>query len=78
MFNRELSRLWSDATMVGDATILAVLINLHYLLTIQEPGESRTRGWGQEDELRPFTSAIPMPQIVMTPQQPYQFLPLAP
>jgi hypothetical protein len=77
MFNRELSKLWSDAIIVGDATNLSIPVNLLYLLTIQEPGESRR--WGrQEGEPGHSTSVTPMPQIIMMPPQPYQFTPLAP
>ena len=77
MFNRELPKLWSDAIIAGDATILAVPINLLHLLTIQEPGEFRRRG-RQEDVSRPSTPVTPMPQIIIMPPQQYQFPPLAP
>jgi hypothetical protein len=77
MFNRELPRLWSHAIIAGDATILAVPVNLLHLLTIQEPGEFRRRG-RQEGESRPSTPVTPMPQIIMMPPQHYQFPPLAP
>lgn len=77
MFNRELPRLWSDAIVAGDATILAVPVNLLHLLTIQEPGEFRRRPM-QEDEFRPSTPATPMPQIIMMPPHQYQLPSLAP
>jgi hypothetical protein len=77
MFNRELPKLWSDAIIVGDATILSIPVNLLHLLTIQEPGELRRRG-REEGDLRPSTPATPMPQIIMMPPQPYQFPPLPP
>ena len=77
MFNRELPKLWSDAIVAGDATILSIPVNLLHLLTIQEPGEPRRRG-RQEDESGPSTPVTPMPQIIMMPPQPYQFPPLAP
>jgi hypothetical protein len=77
MFNRELPKLWSDAIVAGDATILSIPVSLLHLLTIQEPGESRRRG-RQEDEPGPSTPVTPMPQIIMMLPQPYQFPPLAP
>ena len=77
MFNRELPRLWSDAIVAGDATILAVPVNLLHLLTIQEPGEFRRRPT-QEDEFRPSTPATPMPQIIMMPPHQSQLPSLAP
>ena len=77
MFNRELPKLWSDAIIVGEATILAVPINLLHLLTIQEPGYFGRRG-REEGEPGPSTPGTPMSQIIMIPPQPYQFPPLAP
>ena len=69
MFNRELPKLWSDAIIAGDATILSVPVNLLHLLTIQESGEFRRRG-RQEGEPGPSTPVTPMPQIIMIPALP--------
>jgi len=77
MFNRELPKLWNDAIVAGDATILSIPVHLLHLLTVQEPGEFRRRG-RQESELKPFTPVTPTSQIIMIPPQPYQFPPLAP
>ena len=44
MFNRELPKLWNDAIVAGDATIISIPVSLLHLLTIQEPGEFRRRG----------------------------------
>ena len=44
MFNRELPKLWSDVITAGDATTLAVPVNLLHMLTIEEPGDFRRRG----------------------------------
>ena len=35
MFNRELPKLWSDAIVAGDATILSIPVNLLHLLTFK-------------------------------------------
>ena len=49
MFNRELPKLWNDAIVAGDATILSIAVNLLHLLTIQESGEFRRRGRQEGD-----------------------------
>jgi len=77
MFNRELPKLWNDAIVAGDATIISIPVSLLHLLTIQEPGEFRRRG-RQAGELKPFTPITPVAQIITIPPQPYQFPPLSP
>src|SRR5271170_4121261 len=77
MFNRELPKLWNDAIVAGDTTILSIPVNLLHLLTIQESGKFRRRG-RQKGELRPFIPVTPMPQIIMISPQLYQFPPLPP
>ena len=54
MFNQELHKLWNDAIVAGDATILSIPVNLLYLLTIRESGKFRR--WGiEEGELTLYT-----------------------
>jgi hypothetical protein len=76
MLNRELPKLWSDAVIEGDATVLSIPVNLLHLVTIEEPGEFRRRG--RQGEFNSSTPVTPAPQIIMIPPQQYFPAPTAP
>ena len=76
MFSRELPRLWSDAIVAEEATLLSIPVNLLHLLTIDEPGDIRRRG-KQVAEPGPSTTS-PMPQFIIMPPPQYQLPPMPP